>query len=44
VCEGAAGCSAAAAMQLASTGKYKKIVCILSGGNIDAFLSSVILS
>jgi len=35
VCEGAAACSLAAAMQLAKLGKYQKIVCILSGGNID---------
>ena len=35
VCEGAAACSLAAAIQLAKLGKYQKIVCILSGGNID---------
>ncbi|OGT45136.1 MAG: hypothetical protein A3E83_07615 [Gammaproteobacteria bacterium RIFCSPHIGHO2_12_FULL_41_20] len=35
VCEGAAGCSLAAAIQLAKLGSYQKIVCILSGGNID---------
>lgn len=35
VCEGAAGCSLAAAIELAGHGQYQKIVCILSGGNID---------
>lgn len=35
VCEGAAACSFAAATQLAELGRYQKIACILSGGNID---------
>lgn len=35
VCEGAASCSLAAAIQLAKLGGYQKIACILSGGNID---------
>ncbi|MBN9231540.1 MAG: hypothetical protein BGO90_01180 [Legionella sp. 40-6] len=34
LCEGAAACSAAAAVQLAQQTDYKKIVCILSGGNV----------
>lgn len=34
LCEGAAACSAAAAIQLAEMGKHKKIVCILTGGNL----------
>lgn len=34
VCEGAAACAYAAALKLANDGKYKKIVAILSGGNI----------
>lgn len=34
LCEGAAGCSLAAAMQLARENKHRNIVCILSGGNI----------
>lgn len=36
LCEGAAACSAAGALRLASTGQYKNIVCILSGGNVSA--------
>jgi threonine dehydratase len=35
VCEGAAGCSLAASIHLARLRRYRKIVCILSGGNID---------
>ncbi len=43
VCEGAAACSLAAAIQLAQLGKYQKIVCILSGGNIDSEVMSDLL-
>lgn len=39
LCEGAAACAAAASVQLASQSEYKKIVCILSGGNISSELS-----
>lgn len=35
ICEGAAACSLAAAIQLAKQSRYQKIACILSGGNID---------
>lgn len=35
LCEGAAAVSLAAAKKLSLTTKHKKIVCILSGGNID---------
>lgn len=43
ICEGAAACSLAAAIQLARLGEYKKIVCILSGGNIDNDVLQLIL-
>ncbi|OGT36611.1 MAG: hypothetical protein A3F11_01230 [Gammaproteobacteria bacterium RIFCSPHIGHO2_12_FULL_37_14] len=36
LCEGAAACSLAAAIQLAEVGKHKKIACIISGGNVSA--------
>lgn len=36
LCEGAAACSLAAAIQLAARNEYKHIVCILSGGNLSA--------
>lgn len=43
VCEGAAACAYAAAFKLASSGKYKKIVTILSGGNIvETMLAEII--
>lgn len=35
VCEGAAACSLAAGLYLAERNVYRKIVCILSGGNIS---------
>lgn len=35
VCEGAAGCSLAGAIHLARFGQYRKIACVISGGNID---------
>lgn len=35
ICEGAAGCSLAAAIRLAETGKHEKIACIISGGNVS---------
>lgn len=34
VCEGAAACAYAAGLKLVSMGKYRNIVCILSGGNL----------
>lgn len=35
LCEGAAACGLAAAVNLGSTGRYQKIVCLLTGGNIS---------
>lgn len=35
LCEGAAACAYAAALRLSATTNHKKIVCILSGGNIS---------
>jgi threonine dehydratase len=44
LCEGAAATSFAAAMRLMKTRQYKKIVCILSGGNLSVDILSTIIS
>lgn len=43
LCEGAGACSAAAAIKLAELGNYKKIVAILSGGNLSPIVLKEVL-
>ncbi len=44
LCEGAAACSLAAAMQLSMTGRFNHIACILTGGNISLDTLNEIMS
>jgi threonine dehydratase len=43
LCEGAAACSLAAAIQLARKGSHKKIACIISGGNVSADVLAAVI-